>query len=272
MNRPGNGRPPALCYHAFGVRSGTADPNNLFVPPADFERQVRLLARVTTPLTLDAYLDGLERGRWPARATLVTIDDGFRSTLEVAAPILARHGVPAVLFALPGRLGGVSEWMAETPDEPLVTADDLQEMADHGIDVGVHGWDHRPMVGLDEVELDRQVVHSRDALADVVGRVPRALAYPYGGHDVTARLAVAEAGYRAAFTVDVGDDGRHARRRRNINTRDALWTFAVKLVPGFDAAWQATAGHPRLRRIGARLAAQRPGPAGVTSDGRHLGA
>lgn len=257
--RPPAGAATVLCYHGFGQRSPAADPNNLFVPAEDFERQVRLLARLTRPLTLAAFL----RGGGSRRGVLLTIDDGYRSTLEIAAPVLARHGVPAALFALPGRLGGTSSWMAETPDEPLVDADELRQLQrDYGIDVESHGWDHRPLWGLDAEELRRQTAASREALADVTGRRPRTLAYPYGHHDPAARRAVGDAGYEAAFALDQPPVGRWSLGRRVVTTRDALPTFVVKLLPGFETAWSATAGHPRLRRLAARVARQRPGPAG----------
>lgn len=248
-----------LCYHGFGRRSAAADPHNLFVPAEDFERQVGLLARVARPVPLDVLLTG----RRVRGGVLVTIDDGYRSTLELAAPILARHGVPAVLFALPGRLGGTSTWMPETPDEPLVDADELRTLQnDYGIRVESHGWDHRALRGLEPEELRRQTADARQALADVTGHSPRAFAYPYGHHDLAARRAVAAAGHQIGFSLDQPPVGRWSLRRRVVTTRDAFPTFVVKLLPGFDTAWAVTAGHPRLRRLAAALARQRPGPAG----------
>src|SRR5688500_17357750 len=105
-------KPLVLMYHGFGDRSRDEDPQNLFVTADSFEAQLRsLLRRGRRPLSHDGFVDGLDRGHWPRRSFLVTIDDGYVSTLEVAAPILARLGVPAVLFCLPGLLGGCSQWM-----------------------------------------------------------------------------------------------------------------------------------------------------------------
>jgi len=41
----------------------------------------------------------------PPNAVLVTFDDGFRNNLTHAAPLLARYGVPAILFVSTGYLG-----------------------------------------------------------------------------------------------------------------------------------------------------------------------
>ncbi len=49
--------------------------------------------------TLNQVVDQIESGRpWPAPAALVTFDDGTRDNFELAAPILAEHGIPAVFF------------------------------------------------------------------------------------------------------------------------------------------------------------------------------
>ncbi len=40
----------------------------------------------------------------PRKAVLITFDDGYRDNLENAAPILLRHGYPAVIFVPTGLL------------------------------------------------------------------------------------------------------------------------------------------------------------------------
>ena len=51
-----------------------------------------------------AWLDG--DGSLPRRPLLITFDDGYRDNLEVAAPLLAERGMPAVLFLATGPLDG----------------------------------------------------------------------------------------------------------------------------------------------------------------------
>ncbi len=245
-------------YHGFGRRPPAADPFNLFVPEEDFERQIRYLARFYRPLDLTAFLGGLRAGRWPKRAVLVTIDDGYISTLEIAGPILARHRVPAVAFICPGRLGGRSSWMLRMPDEDLMTASQVRELSGFGIEPGSHGMDHTLLTGLDRGDLVRQVDGSAQALADLAGNRPRAFSYPEGAFDDAAVRAVRDSGYEVAFSVRV-DGGRFAVSRRGVNARDAFSTFAVKLMPGFTRL-RGAVQHPRLRRVAARVLGQRGKP------------
>lgn len=255
--------PLVLLYHGFGSRPPADDPHNLFVPLADLDRQLRLLSRLFRPLDLDGYLAGLDSRRWPRRSVLVTIDDGYRSTLTHAAPLFARHRVPAVLFVPPARLGGSSGWMPEMPQEELLLPEEVADLRCRGIEVGVHGMDHTLLSGLTSDELVRQVSEARVALADLVGTLPRAFAYPGGVFDAATVRAVEREGYDIAFSVEAGGHGRLSVSRRAVNARDAPLTFAVKLFPGFDRFWAATARRPRLRRLGATVARQRAGGTGV---------
>jgi peptidoglycan/xylan/chitin deacetylase (PgdA/CDA1 family) len=253
---PPRGR--VLMYHGFGRRPPDADPYNLFVSAEDFERQVRFLARFFQPLDLTSFLRGLRTGRWPARSVLVTIDDGYVSTLEFAAPLLARYSVPAVAFLCPGRLGGRSSWIREMPEEPLLTAPQVRELPRFGIEVGAHGLDHTLLAGLDRGDLRAQVHGAAEALADLLGTRPRAFSYPEGEFDDAAVQAVRDAGYEVAFSVHM-DGGRFAVPRRDVNARDAFTTFAVKLMPGFS--WvERSVRHRRLWRVAARLLGQRGKP------------
>ncbi len=248
--------PRVLMYHGFGRRRPEEDPHSLFVAPEDFGRQLRLIQRYLRPVALSDYLEGLRTSRWPRRSVLVTMDDAYVSALEVAAPMLAERGIPAVLFACPGRLDGTSAWMEEMPDERLLGADGLRALARFGIEVGVHGMDHRGLPGLSRRELRTQVAGAREALADVTGHLPRAFAYPEGLFDVASVRAVWEAGYEVAFSVEDGG-GRFAVRRLPVTSRDSLLTFAGKLLPGYARLERRSVGRPGLRRAAARLLGQR---------------
>ncbi|MCA9503582.1 MAG: polysaccharide deacetylase family protein [Myxococcales bacterium] len=90
-----------LAYHRVDEPEAEPDldPGLLSATPRDFEAQMELLARRYRPISLADLIDALDTGRpLPPRAVLVTFDDGYRDFAERAWPILARVGVPAVLF------------------------------------------------------------------------------------------------------------------------------------------------------------------------------
>ncbi|MGH3414133.1 MAG: polysaccharide deacetylase family protein [Marmoricola sp.] len=70
-----------------------------------FDVQVAALSRVMNVLPLDQALGRLTRGEpLPQRAVALTFDDGYADHLDVVAPILVRHRVPATFFLCPGLL------------------------------------------------------------------------------------------------------------------------------------------------------------------------
>lgn len=249
-------RPRVLLYHAFGTRTRQQDPHLLFVPTAVFERQMAALSHVMRPQDLNGFLSSVGTRRPSRPSFLVTMDDGYESMMYEAVPVLARHGVPAVMFVPPARVGRTSAWMPMMPDEPLLGVDELREVAGSGIEIGVHGNDHRLMVDLSDVELRRETVEARDAMADMLGRVPRAFAYPEGAFDARAIEAVRRAGYTVGFSVHE-EAGRFAVSRLPVNRRDSMVTLAAKLLPGYQPLYRRSRGHPAIRRIAAALARQR---------------
>lgn len=74
--------------------------------PESFTRKLEHLARNGyRTLSLDEYLAVLRGTRPPPeRGVLLTFDDGRGSVWSVAAPLLRRHGMRAVVFLVPGRV------------------------------------------------------------------------------------------------------------------------------------------------------------------------
>jgi peptidoglycan/xylan/chitin deacetylase (PgdA/CDA1 family) len=89
-------RAVVLVYHRVGERG--LDPWHLTIAPEIFAGHMETLARDWSPLSLAELVEGLGRRRLPERAVAVTFDDGYADNLEVAAPILIEHGIPATLF------------------------------------------------------------------------------------------------------------------------------------------------------------------------------
>lgn len=79
-------------------RSDPYDPDTVDATPAQFRRHVETLARIGTPIGVDALLAGLEGAELPANPVMITFDDGYRSCRDIALPILEELGVPATFF------------------------------------------------------------------------------------------------------------------------------------------------------------------------------
>jgi len=192
-----------LSYHA----ASETWPAPLSVTPKRFERQLRLLVErgyrgvtfteaVATP---------------PGRSVAVTFDDGYRSVVEVAFPILQRLGFPASLFVPTAFVGverpmswpGIDRWLGGPHEHELLPLGwpDLVELAGAGWEIGSHTRSHPYLTRLPAAELARELAESRRECEAALGRPCASLAYPYGDFDDRVERAAADAGFTAACTV-----------------------------------------------------------------------
>lgn len=68
------------------------------ITPDNFELALKFLTKHYTPVSLRDVLASFKGQPLPPRPVLVTFDDAYASVSEVAAPICAKFGVPAVFF------------------------------------------------------------------------------------------------------------------------------------------------------------------------------
>ena len=93
---------PILTYHRV---NDDGDPFFGATPTDVFEQQIAYISRTYRVLTVEDLAERMRRGGLPRNAIAVTFDDGYRDNLTHAAPILARHGIPATIFLATGFIG-----------------------------------------------------------------------------------------------------------------------------------------------------------------------
>ena len=243
--------PRVLMYHNFGEVPPAGDPEELFVSAAAFRSQLDLLRRRGwRALSLAEFQAVLDGARAPRRSYLVTIDDGHESVLRIGAPLLAEAGVPSVLFVPPGVLDGPITWNPVYGAERLSAPAEIATLAGTGMEIGVHGYDHTRMLGMDAGQLHRNVVRARDEVAAIAGTTPRSFAYPFGTHDRDARRALEQAGFAVGFAV-AREHGRFAVDRVYVRRGDSLTLFRFKLSLAYRLASRLAGRTPWLRhRVG----------------------
>lgn len=90
-----------------------AEPDPLFPGEMDamrFDRLMALLASSFRVVTLGRALTMLQAGSVPRRTLVITFDDGYADNVEIALPILQRHGLAATFFLATGFLDGGRMW------------------------------------------------------------------------------------------------------------------------------------------------------------------
>jgi peptidoglycan/xylan/chitin deacetylase (PgdA/CDA1 family) len=124
------------------------------------------------------------------RATAITVDDGRESDHRLMFPRLLARGWPADFFVNPGTVG----------QPGYLTWPELRGMAEAGMGVQSHGYDHASFWCLGPAALRRQIADSRRAIEDGLGRRVLFLAAPFGHVTDEAVDVALEEGYRAVCT------------------------------------------------------------------------
>jgi peptidoglycan/xylan/chitin deacetylase (PgdA/CDA1 family) len=188
--------PLILMYH----RVAEVADNPLCVTPGRLAEQMTWLTRhglrgVGVGTLVDAMRSGRQRG-----LVGITFDDGYGDLVEAALPELLRHGFTATMFICSGLLGRTSNW-DDVPEWPLMSADQVRELAAAGMEIGSHTITHLRMAGADAGQLKAEVSESRTSLGELISAPIRGFAYPYGSMDKAAQHAVRDAGYDYACAV-----------------------------------------------------------------------
>jgi len=194
----------ALCYHAVSPTW----PAGTTVRPEDFERQLEdLVGRGYRGATFAQALTA------PAgeRVVAVTFDDAHRSVLELAAPPMARLGVPGTVFvpteyASSGRpmtWEGYDIWQGTEHEHELrcMSWEELAGLVAQGWEVGSHTRTHPRLPELGEAEIAAELTGSRRECEERLGVPCRSVAYPYGDYDDRVLRLALEAGYSFGAAV-----------------------------------------------------------------------
>ncbi|MES1925520.1 polysaccharide deacetylase family protein [Salinisphaera sp. T31B1] len=230
-----------LMYHQVGPFARPEQQLGLYCHIDRFARQMAYLARHDIRvISLSEACRGLfGQARLPARAVVLSFDDGFQNFHDHAWPVLEAHGYPAVVYAVAARLGGHADWMKpEAPgDQRLMDGATLRTLADAGIEIGSHTLNHCRLGLEPEAVRHREIRDSRARLEDVLGRAVEHFAYPYGHYDAGVRELVAQAGYTSAVTcVRERADRAHDPfqiPRQGISYKDGRLRFAWKMQAAY---------------------------------------
>ncbi len=232
---------PILLYHSV-TRAGAAQGDLYTVTTRRFAQQLALLKLLGYQVVpLDALVARWDAARLPSpRSVAITFDDGYRDNLDDAWPLLRRFAYPATIFVVSGMVGGRSVWDAGNVagTRPLLDWEQLRRLDREGFRVAAHSVSHADLTVLDAEAVAGEIEGSRRDLEDRLGHSVELFAYPYGLVNGTLQAQAAQAGYKAALSVESGLNTlrtpRFVLRRIQMRGDDNLFMFLLKLWVGDD--------------------------------------
>jgi peptidoglycan/xylan/chitin deacetylase (PgdA/CDA1 family) len=171
----GDGLPPL----AMG-----ATAHHRFTSPVDYQITASVVTTRHGVITRRTMVSG-----YRAVMTL-TFDDGVKSTLTDALPLLASYGVVGTAYVVPA-------WTTFYPDYYLGW-DEMASLEDAGWEIGCHSMTHPDLTELEPADLFYEIVESRDVLLSH-GLTVTGFSLPHEAYNDTV-LSVVESNYESCKT------------------------------------------------------------------------
>ncbi len=219
-----------LLYHRVGGETCSA----VDLPVELFEEQMAALASSQRVVPLSEALAVLSHGGTEP-CVAVTFDDGSADLVDVALPVLVRHGIPSTWYLAtsfvdePRPVGGVGR--------PL-TWNGLRDACSTGlVAAGSHTHRHRLLDRIADADVADELDRSIGAIEDHLGVTPLDFAYPKGLLGTPAAEQGVRARFRSAALAGtranvVGDTDLYRLARSPIQVADGRRWFDRKVAGG----------------------------------------
>jgi peptidoglycan/xylan/chitin deacetylase (PgdA/CDA1 family) len=243
---------PVLCYHYISARPGpvyvlrvtaavlfnlpTLDEKNFWsLPEGMFEAHLRWLQENGYSTLSVQELSDIMHGRMdaPEKAVCITFDDGERSVLDLALPLLQKYDMKATLFVVTDKIGrkwnglNMLSWaeVAELEDSGRMSIESHTHDTHYKVKTEHSGmepvqvyWAPEDAGMLPEERVARDLRFSRQVLQRNLRTEAKALAWPFGFGNSRLDAIARDAGFESTFSLFPGaahpgrDSPWHIRR------------------------------------------------------------
>jgi len=215
-----------LCYHSVGQPEFGVNDSS----PRRFRRQIELALRRGFRFVPAAQI---ARGDGTSRDLSITFDDGWRSVLTTAAPILSEYQIPWTLFVATGPVEAPSDWHRSR----VLRWDELGELSSMGVEIGSHSVSHPDFGRIAEQRAIDELHMSRTMLESRLGLSVDCFAIPFGqakNWTSFAHEAARRAGYELIYSQAENTRPPGTIPRTFVTSMDSERIFEALLGGAFD--------------------------------------
>ncbi len=169
-----------LFYH----RVADSHTNDWTISRQAFRRHVEFCRSHCELIALDELQRRVLDSHSPRPTMTFTFDDGYRENCEFAIPLLLEYKIPCVYFATIDNAVNQKPFQHDQKSGvplPVNTIAELREMADQGIEIGLHTYSHVDFSRVrSAAAIRREIIDAKDQLEQLIGHAVRYFAFPYG--------------------------------------------------------------------------------------------
>jgi len=215
-----------------------------------FRRNLYFLKKYTNAISMDDFFAG--RLKIDQVNTVITFDDGFKSWVNVATPILKNLGLPATFFVSSGLIGLSGEDEAAFFQSKLLSQktlhgclsyEDIRRIIQDGFTVGGHTLNHANLgKSKDTSRVRCEISEDKIRLEGIADRKIQYFSYPFGEYhnkEINLPKVLKETGYRGAVTTTsgfntLGSDPFLLHREITPASMNS-WVFRARVYGNYDA-------------------------------------
>lgn len=232
---------------------------------SNFESNINFLQRHTNVISFDDYMSG--RLSTEKINVVITFDDGFKSWITCAVPVLRKLELSATFFISAGFVGLSkndesafirSNLMFEEAPRRMTTGgltrDDVRRISDQGFTIGGHTFSHCIISSFrDKTLLTYEIEEDKLALEKLSGTKIKYFSYPTGVYhnpEIDIVEILQKVGYRGAVTTTSGYNDActnpYLLNRELTSASMSGQVFRARVYGNYDAV-------DSLKRLGMRL-------------------
>lgn len=230
-----------LLYHSVGERDCRNDKMGLSVPEDIFYMQMKYLNdNGFVPVSLRELVDKIKNNAtFLDKSIVITFDDGYRSALTKALPILRNFGFAATVFI---NVYFVEKKMRDDfywQNWETLSWDDVTQLQKTGLLIGSHALSHRRLGELNVKELEYEISTSKDIIEGQIKERVDAFSYPHGSFNKAVKEVLRKNNFTSSCASIEGCVGLRpdilALRRTEITLFDDTCSkFEKKLLGCYD--------------------------------------
>jgi len=185
---------------------------------ANFKANIHFLKRSINVISLEDFFSGNLSSK--KINVVITFDDGYKSWVTHALPVLKELSLPAIFFVTSGFVSLSIEdevefmrskfFIAPSPKKIMrgLNFEDLRRIFRNGFSIGGHTLNHCNLGKLGDVaQIRHEIVEDKMRLEKVLGRKIEYFSYPFGAHynpKLNLIEILKESGYKGAVTTVSG--------------------------------------------------------------------